>query len=225
MQAIFQPYFLKNINVECTFKMLLSPNGDQMFSEAHESQEKIFCRSQAALDCFPRPVWSHPPRCCTVLILFTWAELHFHVTQEENVWEESGHSLKSTSLCCQTGRVTGIKHLANDHRTAKITLDVCTPLEKLTQTPSEAAQTQRMKSGMYMWTAPQPQEPHLTCASMAFKSQTLILLYVRDHCPHGLTQSHPVVELQRNSALKLRCTAIIQWLPPFFLFTRPWKSQ
>lgn len=113
------------------------------------------------------------------------------------------HSLKITSLCCQTGRVTGIKDLANDHRRAKITLDVCTPLEKLTQELSEVVQMQSIKSGVCMWTAPQPQEPHLTCVSMAFKFQTLILLHVRDHCSHGLTQSHPVVVLHRNSALKL----------------------
>lgn len=129
-------------------------------------------------------------------------------------------SLKSTSLCCQTGRVAGIKDLANGHRTAKMTLDVCTPLEKLTQALSEVAQMQRIKSGVCMWTAPQPQEPHSTYVSMAFKSQTLILLHVRDHCPHGLTQSHPVVVLHKNSAVKLWCIAIIQWLPVFFLFTR-----
>lgn len=97
------------------------------------------------------------------------------------------HCLKITSLRCQTGRVTGIKDLANDHRTAKITLDVCTPLEKLTQQLSEVAvHMQRVKSEMCMWTASQPQEPHSSCVSMAFKSQTLILLHFRDHCSNGL---------------------------------------
>lgn len=99
MQAILQPYFLKNINVECRFKMLLSPNENQMFPEAHEGQERTFCRIQAALDWFPRPVWSHPPRCFTVLILFTWAELPFHVMQEENPWEESGHTVWKAAAC------------------------------------------------------------------------------------------------------------------------------
>lgn len=110
--------------------------------------------------------------------------------------------------------------LANDHRTAKMTLDVCTPLEKLTQGLSDVAQTQRIKSGVCMWTAPQPQESHSACVSMTFKSRTLIRLHVRHCCPHVLTQSRPVVVLHRNSALKLWCSAIIPWLPGFFLLIR-----
>lgn len=147
MQAIFQPCLLKNINVECRFKMLLYPNGNQMFPEAHESQEKTFRRVQAALDWFPS--LTHPG---VALSWSYWLEQNcpFCYAGGKSVRGIRPHSLKSTSLCCQTGWVTGIKDLANDHRTAKITLDACTPLEKLTKELSEVAQTQRIISGVCM---------------------------------------------------------------------------
>lgn len=152
--------------------MLLCWNGKQVFPEAQESQEKAFCGAQDALDWFPRSVWSHPPRCCTVLISVTWLELPFHFRQEKNLPEESGCPVwKALVWAARQGAVAlyQIKDLADDRRTAKTALHVCTPLEKPTQALSEVAQMQRVKSGVCIWTFPQPREPHSTCVSKAFK--------------------------------------------------------
>lgn len=227
MQAIFQPYFLKTINVERRFKMLLSQNENQVFRENHQSQEKTFRGAWGALDWFPRPLWSHLPRCCGSLISFTWVELPFHFMQEENTWEKSGCTVwKAPVRVARQGAVVPcqIEDLANDHRTAKRAFDVCTPLEKLTQALSEVVQMQQIKSGVCIWSFPQPQEPHSTCVSKAFKFQTLILLRVTAQHPPGSTQSHPAVVLHSSSA-PLGGLAIIQWLPAFFLFTRSRKTR
>ena len=147
--------------------------------------------------------------------------------QEENLWEASGRTVwKAPVWVARQGAVAlhQIKDRANDHRTAKRTSGVCTPLEKRTQAHSEVIQMQRIKSGVEMWTFPQPHEPYSTCVSKSFKSQTFILLRVTAQHPHGSTQSRPAVVLYSSSASSGRL-ALIQWLPAFFLFSESWKPQ
>lgn len=161
--------------------MLLSQNVNQVFPEAHESQEKTFC---GVLGCF-RLV----PKACLIspaqvlhwpdLIYFSRAALSFYAGA--NLWEESGRTVwKAPVWVARQGAVAPyqIKDLANDHRTAKRALGVCTWLEKLTQALSEVVQMQRIKSGVCTWTSPQLWEPHSTYVLKAFKSQTLFLLHV-----------------------------------------------
>lgn len=112
------------------------------------------------------------------------------------------HCLKSMGLGFQAQRPsTRSKTLLMTTGKQKSLLDVCTPLEKLTQVFSEVVQMQRIKSRVCMWPFPQLWEPHSTRAWKVFKSQTLIPVVVAASHAHGSTPSSPAVALYSNHAL------------------------
>lgn len=202
---------------------VIIPKGKSGVSRSPWKPREDYLGVQGALDWFPRSVWSlvlHWPD----LIYLSTAALSFYAGA--NLWEELGHTVwKAPVWVARQGTVPRyqIKDLANDHRTAKGALDVCTPLEKTnTSTFRGCTDAENKIWGVHVDLSSAPR----TSFNMGIKG-----LQIPNFDPIAC-QSPASPWLNSVTSCGATAQQLFRWFSCrsviacfFFLFTRSWKPQ